>query len=349
MGVSPGPPGVKLRGRRRFFKRANPPASGIRLLIVQGFPMVAASARYRFAVNPLLDNVLHANTVLHMRPGDYHIRGFRTFLTLKSVVEGQANYRTRHTRYQVDDGSMVIFNHGQEYDSDFEARDRTEALTFFFQPGFIADAARSREETDAALLDDPVRRAQPPLFFERLYPKTGPFAALLDEIRIGISSPGRTASWVEEQFYRLADALLGLHEITRREVERFPACRASTREELYRRLHYARDYIHTCYAEPLTVQEIANVACLSPFHFQRMFKLAFSQTPMNCLQARRLDVARKLLLRTEQDVTSICLNVGFESLGSFSWLFRRKFGLSPRQFRAAARPAVVAAPADCRP
>lgn len=312
--------------------------------------MVSQAARYQFAVNPPLDDVLIANTVLHMRPGDYHMRAFRTILTLKSVAEGHAYYRTRHTRYQVDDATLVIFNHGQEYDSDFDARDRTEALTFFFRPEFIADAVRSRGESDVSLLDDPSRRAGSlPIFFERLYPKAGGIGSVLSDIRAGLSSPGRTSSWVEEQFYRLADALLGLHGDTRREVEMFPACRASTREELYRRLHYARDYIHACYAEPLTVQEIANVACLSPFHFQRMFKLAFGQTPMTCLQTRRLDVARRLLLRTEQDVTSICLNVGFESLGSFSWLFRKKFGLSPRQFRAAARPAIVQAPVDCHP
>lgn len=311
--------------------------------------MVSQAANYRFAVNPALDDVLLENTVLHMRPGDYHIRGFKTLLTLKSVVHGQAHYRTRHTRYQIDDATMVIFNHGQEYDSDFEARDQTEALTFFFQPEFVADAVRSRESSEASLLDDPARAAQQPVFFERLYPKAGGMAALLEEIRLGLMSPGRTSSWVEEQFYRLADTLLGLHVDTQREVDQFPACRASTREELYRRLHYSRDYIHACYAEPLTVQEVANVACLSPFHFQRMFKLAFGQTPMTCLQTRRLDVARRLLLRTEQDITSICLNVGFESLGSFSWLFRRKFGLSPRQFRAAARPATVPAPTDCHP
>ena len=64
-----------------------------------------------------------------------------------------------------------------------------------------------------------------------------------------------------------------------------------------------------------------------------MFKQAFGQTPMQFLQARRLDEARRLLSGTDQPVTAICLAVGFESLGSFSWLFRKRFGLSPRQFR----------------
>ena len=64
-----------------------------------------------------------------------------------------------------------------------------------------------------------------------------------------------------------------------------------------------------------------------------MFKLAFHQTPIQFLQECRLAAARRLLVATDEPVTSICLAVGFESLGSFSWLFRKRFGLSPRQFR----------------
>ena len=78
----------------------------------------------------------------------------------------------------------------------------------------------------------------------------------------------------------------------------------------------------------------ARVAGLSPYHFHRMFKRAFGETPMQCLQARRLDAARRLLSSSDRPVTLICFDVGFESLGSFSWLFRRRFGLSPRRFRA---------------
>jgi len=59
---------------------------------------------------------------------------------------------------------------------------------------------------------------------------------------------------------------------------------------------------------------------------------------MQFLQARRLAVAQKLLATTEEDVTQIALAVGFESLGSFSWLFRRRFGVSPRGFRSGERP-----------
>ena len=110
--------------------------------------------------------------------------------------------------------------------------------------------------------------------------------------------------------------------------------RPGTRAELYRRLYRGRDFLLSCYDQPLSVAAVARVAALSPFHFQRMFKLAFQRTPMRFLQETRLEAARGMLVRTGDDITSVCLAVGFESLGSFSWLFRKRFGVSPRAFRA---------------
>jgi AraC-like DNA-binding protein len=83
----------------------------------------------------------------------------------------------------------------------------------------------------------------------------------------------------------------------------------------------------------LTVAVAAKAAHMSPYHFHHMFKLAFNQTPMQFLQECRLHAACKLLTDTDKPVTAIAVAVNFQSLSSFSWLFRKRFGLSPRQFR----------------
>jgi AraC family transcriptional regulator len=79
------------------------------------------------------------------------------------------------------------------------------------------------------------------------------------------------------------------------------------------------------------------VAGLSPNHLLRMFKQAFGQTPHQYLTARRLERARHLLAHTDQPVTEICLSVGFASLGAFSWLFHRRVGVSPAEYRRQTR------------
>jgi transcriptional regulator GlxA family with amidase domain len=67
-------------------------------------------------------------------------------------------------------------------------------------------------------------------------------------------------------------------------------------------------------------------------HFMRTFKQALHQTPQQYLTRIRLERAQELLA---QPVTDICFAVGFESLGSFSWLFRQRIGLAPEAYRRA--------------
>jgi AraC family transcriptional regulator len=292
---------------------------------------------FRFALNPPGADLSNCNAVLNgkVRARPYLVGQYRTTLSVKSVARGSALYRTRQGRYLVDEEAFLVLNHGQEYSLEIEAGFDTETICPFFQPGFLGHVASCTEAELGRQLDDPESAGTDPGFFERLYPMAGsPVASRLASIGAGLRSPAACGPWLEDQLYSLAGELIALQARVRREIEAFPGARPSTREELYRRLHRARDYIHTCFAENLSVESVARVACLSPYHFHRTFKLAFGETPMRCLQERRLRAACRLLTTTARPVTAISLDVGFESLGTFSWLFRRRFGLSPREFRA---------------
>ena len=75
-------------------------------------------------------------------------------------------------------------------------------------------------------------------------------------------------------------------------------------------------------------------AGLSSFHFIRAFRAHAGQTPHQYLRARRIERAKELLVTTPMPVTEICDAVGFQSLGSFSSLFRRLTGETPAAYRA---------------
>jgi AraC-like DNA-binding protein len=102
-----------------------------------------------------------------------------------------------------------------------------------------------------------------------------------------------------------------------------------------------RQYIDRHYAKPLTVPHLAKVARLSTFHFIRAFRAETGVTPHQYVRARRIDRACELLVTTPMAVTEICDAVGFQSLGSFSALFRRMTGEAPVAYRAKRRRTVV--------
>jgi AraC-like DNA-binding protein len=107
-------------------------------------------------------------------------------------------------------------------------------------------------------------------------------------------------------------------------------------------LRRARDHADRHYAEPLDLDELAAIAGLSKFHFQRLFKATYGITPAAYLSARRIERAQDLLRATNLTVTEVCHSVGYSSLGSFSGRFRELVGETPSEFQR--RYAVAGAP-----
>ena len=103
----------------------------------------------------------------------------------------------------------------------------------------------------------------------------------------------------------------------------------------------ARDAMDLAYAEPLDTARLAAIASVSEAHFIRTFRVTFGETPHRYLQRRRVERAMFLLAQTKRDITDVCLEVGFESLGTFSRTFSAIVGESPTSFRSHAKPITV--------
>ena len=104
-------------------------------------------------------------------------------------------------------------------------------------------------------------------------------------------------------------------------------------EDRNRRMLRARDTMDRAFARPLDIPALARVAHVSPAHFSRQFRATFGETPHRYLQRRRVERAMELLRETDRPVTEICLDVGFNSLGTFSRTFRAVVGESPSSYR----------------
>ena len=99
----------------------------------------------------------------------------------------------------------------------------------------------------------------------------------------------------------------------------------------YRRLVQAKLFIDTRYADKIDLSNIADEAYFSKFHFIREFKSVYRKTPHQYLILVRIEKALELL-KTGIPVSETCYAVGFESLSSFSGLFKRMVGKTPSQY-----------------
>jgi AraC-like DNA-binding protein len=86
-------------------------------------------------------------------------------------------------------------------------------------------------------------------------------------------------------------------------------------------------------AEQISLHDMADIACLSPYYFNRLFHHTIGLPPGEFLAALRIDAAKRLMLTTDASVTDICFAVGYNALGSFTSRFTTQVGISPRHLR----------------
>ena len=100
----------------------------------------------------------------------------------------------------------------------------------------------------------------------------------------------------------------------------------------FRRLVRGRELLESPAHDELTVRDVAARVALSPYHFIRRFAALFGDTPHQVRTRARMERAKQLLA-AGVTVTDACREVGFSSLGSFSWLFCRRTGTPPSAYR----------------
>ena len=97
------------------------------------------------------------------------------------------------------------------------------------------------------------------------------------------------------------------------------------------------DYIEAALERRLTLAELARVAGLSAFHFARCFKATTGLAPHQYVMARRIELAKRLIITTDQPVRDVAWSIGFENLSHFRRQFAAQIGVTPGDLRRATR------------
>ena len=99
-------------------------------------------------------------------------------------------------------------------------------------------------------------------------------------------------------------------------------------------LNHALDFIKENFTDPdMSLTWVAQQVALSPSHFSTIFSQSFNQTFIDYLTEQRIELAKKLLQQSDYRISDIAFEIGYNDPNYFSYLFKKKQGISPKEYR----------------
>ena len=285
----------------------------------------------------LLKQFADENVVLKCSSKQCHFPPHKDNLSLKITMKGREYYAIDNKQTAVDQKRFFIVNAQQEHESWVDSDDYVQSLTFYFTNKFVNDIFNSLLTPDDKLLDNPFESKSYPLyFFQQLYNFEDQIFQDLTKLKFRLENEKVSDEELDQHLRYMLYHLLYIHrKDVVNEIERMPAIKRSTKIEIYRRLHWAKDYIETFYARNISLEELSGVAMMSENQLLRHFKNTFHTTPHQYLVNKRLEFAKTLLKTTRKPVGEIIISTGFEDLSSFGRLFKKHFSITPAAYRQA--------------
>jgi len=228
----------------------------------------------------------------------------------------------------------MVLNEGTTYSSYIEPGNEIESLTINFNGGYQSDVKRTLCTVSDVLIDQPVEASNEFVFIEeKLYKHNNSVSPLIYRIRNLTQNFHEHEASINETLYFLLEALVQSNSQLIHEIKDIHAAKLSTKKEIYRRLTEVRDYIDSCFNEDVTLETLSRIALMSPFHLLRQFKKNYHVTPHQYVINRRLERAKRCITHSDAPLADVCFMTGFRDASSFSKLFKKRYGLSPQQYR----------------
>jgi AraC family transcriptional regulator len=264
------------------------------------------------------------NAIISGKDRNVEYTPFRQRLSIKLARGGRERYFIDGRSIAVDDDSYLILNDNRTYASRFEVDVEIESFSVFFRPGVAEEVFGALARTvEHALADGASESPRAVEFAETLQPHDAVVTPALRYVQYGVNAGVEEADWYEEQFQFLLARMLAHHRRLTERIQRLPALKSATQREIHRRLVLAVDLVHSSYERDIGLAEMAQAACLSKFHFLRLFTDLQGLTPHAYLQRKRAHAAARLLGGRRLTASQVSERVGFHSRSTMTRQLRR--------------------------
>lgn len=234
-------------------------------------------------------------------------------VTIAVVLDGMFQCQTNsQTKWLLYPGACLLGNAGAAFSCDHDHGVGDHCVAFHFDRMFFEEIAATAAGSSCFLFPGP------------MLPSTSGLAWAVVESALRSNGTGSTAA--EELAIGLAERVL---RTLTGHINPSPMPLPRERRQLVRALHYVEEHSEA----PLTLGDLAAIACMSKFHFLRCFRALTGLTPHQFLLDLRTRRAAIKLRTTSDPISAIAFDSGFGDLSTFNARFRAVFGVSPRHLR----------------
>jgi AraC family transcriptional regulator len=289
----------------------------------------------------------HATDMRSLKSGLFYIEGKTleecdwhiTRLSLNFNLDGQQLYFTGSKTYTVSPEKYLILSEGESFKTALNSTITNRMLTVAFQVGKADEIINNITQSTDQLLENVNIKGH-----HTHFSMDGKSCLCDDTIShkatklSAMTTHDNDEQCLDDELEQLLAYVITSHRIV--QAKALPAIekiKLSTRLEIMKRLNIALEYMQSNFDRTITLDEVAAAACLSTFHFKRLFKDAFRLPPYQYLKSIRMDKAKELLCREEMSVQEVCKAVGWGDTSSFIRLFKKENFITPHQYKHRSR------------
>jgi AraC family transcriptional regulator len=234
----------------------------------------------------------------------------------------------------INENAYVLTNNKAHYDLIIQNNFPTEVFNIHFGTQFLKEASYWFYQTQQGLLDNPFEsNASLPTFSLKATWRNATFNQLAYQLQQLYQNKTSSSEIKETALLALFEHILLKEQSQARLIQSIKSSKKSTKEELVKRLYLAVDYIYAFYNQPINLDELAQISCLSKYHFLRSFKQVFGLAPYQFIQQIRFRQAIHLLENSRATLQEIADTIGLENASSLSRMFFRTSGAYPSAYR----------------
>jgi AraC-like DNA-binding protein len=266
----------------------------------------------------------HENAVVSGTARNLEYLPWRQRLSIKVARGGRERYFIDGRSIAVDDDCYLILNDNRTYASRFDADVDIESFSIFFRPGLAEEVFGAlNTSVEGALTGGGAEAPRAVEFAEVLHPHDSVVTPIVRYVQHAVRAGVEDGDWYEEQYQFLLGRMLAHQRRLAERMQRLPALKSTTRGEIHRRLGLALDLVHAAYERDIGLADMAGAACLSKFHFLRLFTELQGVTPHAYLQRKRAQAASRLLGNPGLTAVQVAERTGFRSRSTMARQLRR--------------------------